>query len=81
MSKLEKVVLTYIIKPVGDPIYSELATEITIDDESAGPFIKIHQSAENIANGTVLITKAEWPLIKEAVEELLEIWCKGEQNE
>jgi hypothetical protein len=81
MNKYEKVVLTYIVKPVGESIYSELATEITIDDEGSGPYVKISQSPEIVNNAVVLITKEEWPLIAQAVDQLIEKWCKEEKED
>lgn len=43
-----------IIAPVGEPIFSERATEVSIEDEAAGEFIKIRQYHED---------KTEYPYV------------------
>jgi hypothetical protein len=54
-----------------EPIFSELATHIEIEDESAGEFISIRQQFDHAKAGVVNITAEEWPHIKAAIEELL----------
>ena len=58
-----------IVKPANEPIFSELCTEVMIDDEAAGPFIVIQQIARS--DGKIYIDPAEWPMIKRAVEDML----------
>jgi hypothetical protein len=54
-----------------EPIFSELATHIEIEDEAAGEFISIRQQADHAKAGVVNITAEEWPHIKAAIEQLL----------
>ena len=54
-----------------EPIFSDLATHIEIEDEAAGEFILIRQQADNAKAGVVNITAEEWPHIKAAIEQLL----------
>jgi len=54
-----------------EPIFSELATHIQIEDEAAGEFISIRQQADHAKVGVVNITAEEWPHIKAAIEQLL----------
>lgn len=42
-----------IVAPVGEPIFSEKATEISIDDEAGGEFIVIRQTFDRAENGEV----------------------------
>jgi len=53
--------------PAGEPIFSEQATEVYIEDESAGPFVVVKQCRVD-GDGKVLIDIEEWPAIKDAVE-------------
>ena len=62
------------VLPIGDPVYSERVTDISIVDLGDGPFVKISQD-QNTGNGLgkIQIIPEEWPLIKTAVEELFEV--------
>ncbi len=62
-----------IVKPQGEPIYSEMATNITIDDESGGVYICVTQNS--VGSGKILINPDEWPAIKAAVDEMF-VECK-----
>jgi hypothetical protein len=55
----------------GEPIFSELATHIEIEDEAGGEFISIRQQPDHARDGVVNITADEWPHIKAAIEQLL----------
>lgn len=64
------------IVPKGEPIFSERATDVYIEDEAAGEFIIIEQHMEGY--GKVAIDPYEWPTIKAAINQLLK---EGERNE
>ena len=57
------------VLPTGEPIFSERATVITIEDEAAGEFISLMQSHGDASK--VLINPDDWPLIRQAVETML----------
>ncbi len=69
----EKRVTQITVAPENEPIFSEQATQITIDDESGGEYLKINQHHER---NEFLLTPEEWPAIKEAIEEMLAI-CRS----
>lgn len=54
------------IVPDCEPIYSERATNVSIDDEAAGEYIVISQDEQKIS-----LNPDEWPFIVEAVERLI----------
>jgi hypothetical protein len=54
-----------------EPIFSELATHIQIEDEAGGEFISIRQWSDHAKAGVVNIAPEEWPHIKAAIEQLL----------
>lgn len=57
------------VLPEGQPIFSEMATHITIENEAAGDFVEIQQP-HRTDNGVVGFDGREWPAIRAAVEEL-----------
>ena len=60
------------VLPKGDPLFSEKATHIQIEDESAGEFISIEQTYESATPGKIVINPDEWPEIRDAVQKLLD---------
>lgn len=70
-SEYETRVTKLTVNMIGEPIFSERATHIEIEDESGGEFISITQQGDHVKLGTVAITTEEWPHIKSAIEKLL----------
>ena len=68
-----------IIKPEGEPIFSEQATIIGIEDEAAGVFFTIEQDGGKVSNHSqkVSFESAEWPHIVDAVERLRAEWVES----
>jgi hypothetical protein len=63
-----------IVVPEGEPIFSEMATIVTIVDEAAGEFVEVRQCGVG-AEGTIRIGKEEWPAIQSAITLML-LQCK-----
>ena len=61
---------TLIVLPDGEPIFSERATEIYIEDDAGGEYVVIDQSGNERENG-VAVWRSDWPAIRDAVEKLL----------
>lgn len=62
------------IVPAGEPIFSEQATHVEIDDEAAGEFVRVTQqpgSTEDPDSRAIRIEPTEWPAIRHAIEQLL----------
>ena len=62
-----------IVKPVDEPIFSEYATVISIEDEAAGPFVKVSQPAAGHQGHSIAIEGPEWPLIRDAIRKMLNV--------
>lgn len=60
--------LAMIVVPEGDPVFSEMATRIEIEDEASGPFLRISQTGPGKG---IALSANEWPAIREAIEEML----------
>lgn len=60
------------VLPVGDPIYSEKATVISIDDEAMGEFVTIKQQCDSGFEQAqrVSFDPDEWKDVKGAVEDM-----------
>lgn len=67
--KYQIVIKSLVVLPEGKPIFSEMATEIRIEDEAGGPFIVISQSGFN-EKDAVRFDNEEWPHIVDAIERL-----------
>ena len=63
------IISAMIIKPVKEPIFSELATVIELADEAAGPFVKISQHSRD-GGGSVSIDAPEWPVLRDAINRM-----------
>jgi hypothetical protein len=60
------------VLPEREPVFSEMATDIEIEDEAAGEFLKLTQHGGNTeCEKSILITDDEWPAIRDAIERLL----------
>ena len=73
-------VKSLIVLPEGEPIFSEMATTIDIEDEAAGPFVVIRQEGRDGAQ-KINIDQTEWPFIKDAIEKQLQVCTEMEQGE
>lgn len=66
-----------IVKPTGEPIYSEMATIVRIDDEAAGPYVVVEQHGRDDI-GKIAVTHDEWPHIRDAIERMM-LLCQPEK--
>jgi hypothetical protein len=60
------------VLPKGEPIFSHQATEISIVDEAAGPFIEIKQFPQEGDEQTIKFNVDEWTYIAKAVGKILQ---------
>ncbi len=67
------------VLPKGEAIFSYQATEISIVDEAAGPFIEIKQFPEVGDEQSIKFNVEEWPYIAKAVGKILQEIEKLEQ--
>lgn len=79
MTEYETTTLSLIVKPKGEPIYSERATIVEMMDEAGGPFIRILQCGDSTERGEIRIDRDEWGAIKEAADTMLAV-CKLQQE-
>lgn len=70
MSKYIQKITKITVLPENDPIFSELATTIEIDDEAAGEYVRVVQYHRH-DDGTVCFDREEWPVIRDAIDKLI----------
>ena len=76
--KYETRVTKLVVLPVGDPIYSEMATTVEIVDEAAGEFVEVAQHGR-VDIGKILVSPEEWPALREAIDRMI-AECRCEQD-
>ena len=75
----ETHISSMIVKPKSEPIFSEKATTIRIEDEAAGCYVVIEQQGEEVT-GKIRVDRVEWGLIRDAVGKLF-IVCDQINND
>lgn len=64
----ETRILSVGVLPKGQPIFSELACIIGIDDEAAGEFVWMRQNTDGVRPDRVAIDVGEWAVLRDAIE-------------
>ena len=67
-----------VVLPEDQPIFSEMATKVTIVDEGAGEFVEVGQSG-HISLGKIVINTNEWPALREAIDTMIAQLCHVEK--
>jgi hypothetical protein len=76
----ETRVMSLLVVPKGEPIFSEKATSVTITDEASGEFVSVTQTWDHAEKGTITLTSEEWPELKAAIETMINN-CRKESND
>ena len=71
MKPYETRVLSLIVLPEGEAIFSEMATTITIEDEAGGEFVVANQSGL-VDAGKIRIDPTEWTALKAAIDRMIQ---------
>ena len=75
MSLVERVT-QITIAPEGEPIYSERAYVVQIEDEAGGEFLSIQCHDDQCANGQIRMDPQEWPALRDAIDRMVKE-CRG----
>jgi len=57
------------ITPDGEPLFSERATDVLIEDVAAGEFVVVEQRADGM--GKIAIDPDEWPTLRAAINRMV----------
>ena len=69
MKNPETRVTQIVLCPPSEPLYSEMATTVQIQDESGGEFVEVSQTGSSL--GKVWINPEEWPALRAAINRLI----------
>lgn len=58
------------VVPPGEPLYSEMATTVSVTDESGGEFVEVEQSGRGDL-GKIMIEPNEWPALRDAIDQMI----------
>jgi hypothetical protein len=61
------IVSEMIVKPIKEPLFSEMATRVSAVDEAAGEFVKVSQQGRADV-GSVFIDPTEWQELKRVID-------------
>lgn len=68
MRTYETIVAALVVLPKGEPLYSELATTVRLEDEAAGLFVVVEQQGGQLDRKGIAIDPDEWPTLRAAIE-------------
>ena len=74
----ETLIGSLIVVPKGEPIFSEQATVVRLQDEAAGLFVEVQQMHRN--GGLIAIDPEEWPALSDAIDRMIEVAREREQK-
>lgn len=67
----EMRVLSLVVVPKDQPLFSEMATEIGLVDEAGGgEFVEVRQTGRTDV-GKICINPEEWPTIRDAIDQMV----------
>jgi len=75
--KYESRVTAMTVAPENEPLFSEMATTVSIEDEAAGEFVVVEQTGRTDI-GKICINPEEWPALRAAID-LMIAQCRDEK--
>lgn len=70
MKPMTKRLTRLTVLPEEDPIFSEMATHITIEDEACGEYVRVTQYGDK-AKCEININPEEWPILRDAIDSMI----------
>lgn len=67
---------SWVVKPTGEPIFSERGMQVTICDDAGGEFVELRDGQ----NGKTSIEPSEWPALRAAINKAVR-WCNKPEAE
>lgn len=69
MSDLESRLTQISLVKSGEPLYSDSATVVSIDDDCSGEFVAVEQHGPGL--GKITINPEEWPMLRKAIDRMV----------
>lgn len=71
MKPMTKRLTQLTVLPEGEPIFSEMATHISIEDEACGEYVRVTQYGDKAEKGELCISPEEWPTLRDAIDDMI----------
>lgn len=71
MSEYETRIMSVMVVPYDEPIYSEMATTVSIVDEAGGEYVEVYQEGREEGLGKIAIDPVEWPMLRAAINRMM----------
>jgi hypothetical protein len=68
---MKEQITAIVLAPEGEPIFSEQAFKIEIEDEAAGQFIIVTSELGSADSGKICIDCEQWPAIRKAIDKMV----------
>ncbi len=71
-SEYEVRVLSVVVAPVGEPIFSERATIVSMEDDAGGEYVKVRQvTMDTEDRHAICLSASEWPMIRDCIDAMI----------
>ena len=60
-----------VVLPPTEPIFSEQATEVEIQDDAAGELVVVRQTYGSNGTNEIRVTPEEWPEVRKAIDQMI----------
>jgi hypothetical protein len=71
MANAETRIISIVVNKPGEPIFSETATTISIEDDAAGEYVTVCQNTDAGGDGKFSINPEEWPAMRRAINKMI----------
>lgn len=69
MTEYTTRVLSVVVLPEGEPIFSEVATTVRIEDDAAGEYVVVEQNLDGLDK--IAINPDEWCQLRAAIDDMV----------
>lgn len=73
--RIEQRITQLTVVPKSEPLFSERATRVRIEDEAGGEFVEVEQSGRKDIS-KIMIDPEEWPALRAAINRMIR-QCKA----
>jgi hypothetical protein len=63
--------MSVVVIPIGEEIYSERATVVSIEDEGGGEFVCVKQPGLLSNQAELRLDADDWPVVRQAIDDMI----------
>lgn len=68
---METRILSLVVVGDGKQVFDESASVVSIEDDAAGEYVKVHQLSDHCEQGVIKIDPDEWPALRKAINKMV----------